>query len=196
MTPADRARTRIGLGLDAHTPVIGFVGRITPDKGFTDLISAAGLMAKRGASFQLLIVGAEDEVGYLSSVQRELASLGVASAFPGYVAQPELLYGAMDVFVLPSRREGMPNVSLEAAAHGVPVVTTDSTGCVDSVVNEVTGHVYRAGDFERLAHHLISFMEDPVEAHKFGARGRKWVAEHFDRPQVWQQYEEFFLQLP
>lgn len=168
--------------------VIGFVGRVTPDKGLEDLAGAVALLAGRGLAVSVLIVGAEDEAGYMA---RLLSLMDCKVTCTGYVQDVRPYYRLMDVLVLPSRREGMPTVALEAAAHGVPVITTTATGCVDAVLAGKTGLTYRAGDVHALSDHLDLLLSDHGLRSVMGSQARQWALANFSRPAVWSRYGEF-----
>ena len=98
----------------------------------------------------------------------------------------------MDVFVLPTYREGFPTVLLEAAALGIPTVTTDATGARDAIVDGVTGLRVGVGNVLALREALASLIRDPALREAMGRAGRHWVSEHFDQRHVWQlQVEEY-----
>ena len=99
---------------------------------------------------------------------------------------------AMDVLVLPTYREGFPTVLLEAAALGIPIVTTDATGACDAVLNGVTGLTVRVGDSEGLREAVARLLRDPALRETMGRAGRHWVSDHFSQQQVWQlQLKEY-----
>ena len=81
--------------------------------------------------------------------------------------------------VLPTWREGFPNVVLEAAATGIPVVTTQSTGSRDSVVPEVTGLLIPPGYPEAISEAVLKLLRDPERRKRMGHAARAWVLEHF-----------------
>jgi glycosyltransferase involved in cell wall biosynthesis len=97
----------------------------------------------------------------------------------GFVEGTAPYYRAMDVMVLPTWREGFPNVVLEAAATGIPVVTTMSTGSRDSVVPEVTGLLIPPGYPEAICEAVVKLLRDPERRARMGRAARAWVQEHF-----------------
>lgn len=139
------------LGLQLGVPVVGFVGRVTKDKGGAELASASAQLARRGIEHQLLIVGPVEQDDAMRDFSHRAGARVVCT---GRVDDTAPYYRLMSVFCLPTHREGFPNVVLEAAASGVPVVTTDATGAVDSVIADATGYLCRAGDAGSLAHAL------------------------------------------
>lgn len=171
------------LGIDRSVPVIGFVGRLTHDKGIDCLISAVALLRKDGVSCQLLVVGAQiepDSAIYLG----KLESAGGHVIAVGAVDDVRPYFALMHVHVLPSLREGFPNVVLEASAMGLPSVTTDATGAVDSVQDGKTGLIVRTQDQRGLAEAIKALIRDPDMASRYGVAARNWVVADFQTEAV------------
>jgi glycosyltransferase involved in cell wall biosynthesis len=179
----DKLRHRLGLPQDAN--VVGFVGRFTRDKGLPELVEAfdAILAAKPGT--HLLLVGwfdaAEDALGEDLHL-RIKRHPRIHST--GYVADTAPYYHAMDVMVLPTWREGFPNVVLEAAASGIPVVTTIATGSRDAVVPEVTGLLIPPGHPMAIRESVLQLLHNPERRWRMGKAARAWVLEHYVNGQV------------
>jgi glycosyltransferase involved in cell wall biosynthesis len=105
------------------------------------------------------------------------------------------LYAAMDLFVLPTHREGLPIVLLEAAAMQVPVVATSVTGCVDVVQNGVTGLLVPPCDAAGLAGALRTYLHDGKLRHRHGAAARDRALREFRPEGIWQAVYEEYLKL-
>jgi len=193
---ADREALLREMGLAHELATIGWVGRLTPDKGTTQLVRACQLLVQREVPFQLLMLGREDfeGSGHLEELRIMLQSAGVRYAHHDHVTDPERLMAQLDVLCLPSFREGLPNVPLEAAALGIPVVTSDATGCVDAVVHGQTGLIVPRSDVEALADALEALVTDSEMCREFGAAGRAWVMENFERRAVWRLYADYYAQ--
>ncbi len=177
--PAEgRVELASALGLDGTVPVLGFVGRLTRDKGVETLVDAATRLHERGIPFRLLVVGPQDEPDSREWAHRLEAS-GVPLVMAGPVADPVDHYRLMSLLLLPSRREGFPNVVLEAAASGVPTVTTDATGCRDAVVDGVTGRIVAVDDAPALADAVEALLADPVLRAGMAAKARATAVEQF-----------------
>jgi len=168
-----------------HEPVIGFVGRLTRDKGIPELIEAFDEVLRRAPSVWLLLVGWFDrsEDALSESLRRRILA-HPRIIYTGFVADTARWYRAMDVMVLPTRREGFPNVVLEAAATGIPVVTTLSTGSRDAVLPEVTGLLIPAGYPQAIAAALLRLIRNPEERARMGRAARAWVIESFVNDQI------------
>ena len=149
--PGDRGEARRRLGLDPEAPVVLFVGNLVPVKGLDVLVEACAQLAGRGVRFGLYLVGQGAQRGAL---ERQVAERGLAAhvRFVGPVANALLpdWYRAADVFVLPSRSEGVPNVLLEAAACGTRFVAT-RVGGVPEVAEWGDGQLVPPGDAAALA---------------------------------------------
>ena len=182
-SPAERARARFELGVADELPVIGFVGRVTPSKGVDILVDAVCIL-RRTHRFRLLLVGEEESNGYVSMLRIQLDAAGVEAVLTGARTDLLICYQAMDILCLPSLREGFPNVILEAAACGVPAVTTNATGCVDAVEDSVTGWITQAGDAHDLARALAVALTKPECARAAGRAARERVQHQFARETV------------
>jgi glycosyltransferase involved in cell wall biosynthesis len=171
------------LGIDLAVPVIGFVGRLTHDKGIDCLISAMAMLHTEGVTCQLLVVGPQDEPDSATYLD-VLTSLGERVVAVGTVDDVRPYFGLMDVHVLPSLREGFPNVVLEASAMGLPTVTTDATGAIDSVQEGKTGLIVRTQDQRGLAEAIKTLIRDPGMASRYGVAARNWVVADFQTEAV------------
>jgi glycosyltransferase involved in cell wall biosynthesis len=101
----------------------------------------------------------------------------------------------MDVLVHPSYREGLPTVPLEAAAMGVPVVTTAIPGCVDAIKDGQTGILVPPRDSAALAETLRVLLRDSAMRERMGTTGREWVARWCDVEQTWEELTHHYAQL-
>jgi glycosyltransferase involved in cell wall biosynthesis len=168
------------LGIARHAPVIGFVGRLTRDKGVPELIEAFERVAAAVPLARLLLVGWFDESeDALSEELRARIDHHPGIVRTGFVADTAPYYRAMDMMVLPTWREGFPNVVLEAAATGIPVITTFSTGSRDAVLPEVTGVLIPAGYPEAIAEAVLRLIRHSGERHRMGRAARAWVIDEF-----------------
>jgi len=189
-------KVRKGLGIPPEAPLIGFVGRLTCDKGIPELIDAFELILGAVPMARLLLVGwFDDSDDAVSEDLRRRIESHPAIVYTGYVADTAPYYRAMDVMVLPTWREGFPNVVLEAAATGIPVVTTISTGSRDAVVPEVTGLLIPAGYPQAIAEAVIRLIRNPEERWRMGAAARAWVIEQFVNGHVLGQTMAFYRAL-
>ncbi len=176
---------RAQLGIPRSAEVIGFVGRLTRDKGLPELIEAFDAILAAKPQAHLLLVGwfdaAEDALG---SALRSRIQQNPRIHMTGFVADTAPYYRMMDVMVLPTWREGFPNVILEAAATGIPVVTTLCTGSRDSVVPEVTGLLIPPGYPVAIEESVLQLLRNPERRFRMGKAARAWVLDHYVNGQV------------
>ena len=158
--PADastRSRVRAELGLDADDVVVGLVARLVAEKGVPELIDA---VERLGAPFRLLLIGPadpekDDAVG--ADVLERATNAG--AVLTGHRDDVDRLYAAMDIFCLPSHREGFPRAAMEAAASGLPVVATDIRGCRQVVEPGRTGVLVPPQDAAAVAAALATYED-------------------------------------
>jgi glycosyltransferase involved in cell wall biosynthesis len=173
------------LALDQDSPVLGFVGRLTRDKGLPELIEAFDTILAAEPKAHLLLVGWFDEAeDALDAKLRALILRHPNIRYTGFVEDTAPYYRAMDLMILPTWREGFPNAVLEAAATGIPVITTQCTGSRDSVVPEVTGLLIPPGYPAAIAEAVLKLLRNPERRRSMGKAARAWVCEHFGNEHV------------
>jgi glycosyltransferase involved in cell wall biosynthesis len=184
------------LGIPKDSPVVGFVGRLTCDKGVPELLTAFDLVLVHYPQARLLLVGwfdaAEDALP--AALRRRIES-DPRIVVTGLTHSTRDYYRAMDLMVLPSLREGFPNAVLEASATGIPVITTLATGARDSVIPEVTGFLVPPGYPEAIAESVLALLDDEERRLKMGCAARAWVLENFVDAQVLALTVKFFKEL-
>ncbi|MBV8211649.1 MAG: glycosyltransferase family 4 protein [Verrucomicrobia bacterium] len=183
---------RSDLKIPDHAPVIGFVGRFTRDKGVPELLDAFDQVLAAIPSAWLLMLGdfeksdpiPEDCVKRLRSHPRVVMT--------GNISETRSYYPIMDVFALPSYREGFPTVLLEAAAAQIPIVAFKSTGCVDAISDGITGTLVPLGDTNSLARALQRYLCDDFLKREHGRLGRERILRLFRSETIWELlYEEY-----
>jgi len=179
-----RTQLRAELGIPESALVVGFVGRLVRDKGICELAEAWRQLARRHPTAHLLLVGPFEERDPVpEEVRRELEQMPRVHII-GYTDDVQRWYGVMDVFTLPSHREGFPNAPLEASAMELPIVATRIPGCVDAVEEGETGLLVAPGSNSELATALDALLSDPTRARRLGQAGRARVLESFQRKAV------------
>jgi len=184
--PEAGLRSRTSLGIAANAPVVGFVGRLVAEKGVRDLLQAFRLVRERFPEARLLLVGGADPekpdgVGPEAARQLDVAE---ACVFAGVRHDMPEMYAAMDVFALPSYREGFPRAPLEASAMGVPCVVTDVRGCRQAVTGGRNGLLVLPGDVPALAGAVLTLLLDRDLARVLGEEGRRRALQEFDERRV------------
>ena len=177
------ARTlwRRHLGLSPEHVVVGFIGRLAKDKGLDILASSWPSVCSRCPEARLLIHGApetREPIGEaLTNKLRHLPNAMLSEAFIGDIRE---LYSIFDLFVLPSRREGLPTVLLEASSMCVPSVTTRATGCVDVVQDFYNGVIVDLDDPSQLSDAIVTLINNAPLRKRLGVAARATAVEKFD----------------
>ncbi len=189
---ARRIRTRYGLTGDAL--VVGFVGRLIRRKGVDELLRAWCEIRERHERARLLLVGPREESQSLSPASWRQIEEDPRIIETGGVDDVEQYLAVMDVFALPAHWEGFGNVLIEAAAAGVPVVSTWATGTRDAVAHEYNGTLVPIGDSFALSTALESYLGDADRRRAHGRNGLAW-AERFRRERVWKSLFDLYCEM-
>jgi glycosyltransferase involved in cell wall biosynthesis len=161
---------------EASGPILGVVGRLSPEKGVDIFLEACAIVARSGVAFTALIAGDGPEEQALRQQARVL-DLDDRVRFLGHISAVDRLYPHLDILVIPSRSEGLPNVLLEALAADVRVVST-SVGAVPEVLTDPdAGTLVPPTDVEALAAALSRAITDPTTPREVAARAE--TAERF-----------------
>lgn len=188
---AERTGARRDLGLANETPVVLFVGRLTGDKGIRALLE----LAEHGVEMHLLLAGAQQPDGASDIALTQALTRHQRTTYVGRIEDVEKLYAACDLLVLPTKREGLPTVILEAASMGIPTVAMRATGTVDAVVHGQTGLLVDQGNTEAFISAVDALIEDVEMRTRLGRAARKHVEAHFDQEHVWNSWDAFLRSL-
>ncbi len=189
-----KAACRQSLNL-ADGPIIVFVGRLVAVKQLDVLIKAfAGLAPGLSASAQLLIVGDGEERARLENQAVELG-VGPQVKFIGSVANVKPYLQASDIFVLPSRNEGLPVALLEAMACSLPCVASATGGILDVIRSGVNGLMAPPGDVQALQNALKTLLLDPTLAAQLGRQARQDAHQNYSMERTVQDYVQLYRSL-
>lgn len=188
-----RYTSEVRVAQDVPRPVVGFVGRLVPEKGVDDLVDAVAMLG----TGSLLVVGDGPE---RDALEKRAAGLGVGARFLGAVPHDDVprIYAGMDVVAVPSRttpgwKEQFGRIVIEANAAGVPVVASDSGELPATVAATGGGVVFPEGDVAALAEALGRLAGDADAARSLGENGRRGVEARFTPGAVGSRLLTFLL---
>lgn len=190
----EREQAREMLGLKNGEFLVGTVGRVDPQKGHEHLVEAVRELSKRRPQLRLIVVGDGpllEELG--SKVMRD--GLSDRIWFLGLKPEVRPWLAAMDLFVLPSLWEGVPNAVLEAFSAGLPVVATKVDGVEEAVDDGRTGLLVEAGSPDELAAAIERLLADDDLRSRLAANGRDEASRRFTVERMLLQYEGVYSRL-
>ena len=183
-------------GLKPGDWVLGYTGRLVRDKGIIELVKAfKQLKAKEPRDtehpLKLLLVGMFEKRDALpADIHRMIVEDKDIVWTDFQNSDMEYFYSMMNVYVLPSYREGFPTGVLEAQSMGVPVITTTSTGCIDAIVEGQTG-LRTTIDADDVARQVARIHDEQLDK-KWKTAARQWVVENFDEKIIWDEIEKLY----
>jgi glycosyltransferase involved in cell wall biosynthesis len=186
-------RAEQGIPDDAF--VLGFVGRIVGDKGMRELASAWRTLREDYTDLHLLMLGNFESKDPLLPEDEEMFRSDTRVHLAGYQMEVAPYMSAMDLFVMPSYREGFGMTNIEAAAMGLAVVSTQIPGCVDSVIDGITGTLVPPHDAKALTDAIRLYLDNPDLRSKHGLAGRERVLREFRPEAIWKATCEEYLRL-
>ena len=186
--PADTARTT--------TPVILYVGHLSPRKGVRDLLEAADKLAEWGIEHELVIIGGSPDEGAAHAVTIDAAQHATVR-YRGPLAPADMptAYRDADVLCLPSWWEAMPLTVLEGMASGLPVVATDVGDVGTAIEHGVSGLLVQPRAPDELAAALASLLQDPALRRRMGANARRAAEDRWADHQTWAQIQATYRRL-
>jgi glycosyltransferase involved in cell wall biosynthesis len=181
-----------GLGLGSG-PVIGIVARLSDVKGHKYLIQAMPQVLREVPEAQLLICGDGKEKENLVKLVDELG-VGRSVYFRPEAQGTQEALSVMDVFVMPSLKEGLGLALMEAMAAGVPVVGSNIGGIRTLIQPDVTGLLAEPADCDGLARAILVLLKDSDKAGFLSDTARRFIREHFSKEQMIRETEEVYAQ--
>ena len=180
--------------IDRNSKLIGTFGRISPEKGQKYFVDAAVRVLKAFPEAQFLVVG---DGFNEKEIKEYTARLGIANRliFAGFRKDISKFYSALDLFVLPSIREGTPMVLLEAMSAGVPVVATQVGGVGHIIQNGENGLLVSPANSIELGAAIVRLLRNPTEANKLAKNALCTISEKYSSLKMADKYMKLYTQI-
>ncbi len=193
-----RERFRSQHGISDKAVLFLYIGRLTVDKGIIDLLEAYLLLIVNprliSENFYLIFAG-PDEDELTSTIIQTLNSKTSNYRILPYTDNPQEIIGASDVLILPSHREGLGNVILEAASMGVPSIATNIYGISDAILDNVTGLLFNLKDPYDLSAKMLTLLNDSKLRLEMGAAARTRILNYFSQELVLSETVAFYKEI-
>lgn len=176
------------------TPVVGTAGPLEAVKGLPFFLGAAQRVLASHPNVQFLIAGAGPEEQNLRRLVGELNIVEAVTFVPNLYDFSTALE-AMDIFCLPSLRQGLGTVMLDAMGRGIPVIATGVGGVYTAISDNETGLVVPPSNSARLAERILELLSDPIRARTLGVKGREVVRDEFNVDRMVQQTAELYREV-
>ncbi len=169
-----------------NTKIVLFPARVIKEKGIEEFIYAAKLLKKKYPDWKFIVAGAIDYDKNSNYSINKLKNLNYKNQvkFLGYVKNMNSLYQKTSIVCLPSYREGFSRTLQEAAAFGIPIVTSDAIGCRDAIIPGKTGLLCKPRNYKSLQSKLENLILNKNKRLKFGLNGRKLAEKEFNLKKV------------
>ena len=179
------------LGLVDDAVLVASAGRLSPEKNYAGMIEVARRVAEIDQKVHFVIFG---EGVLRPELERQIVMSGLAERFllPGFRTDLQAVLGEIDIFMLPSFTEGLPNVILEAFAARIPVVASAVGGIPEIVRQGVSGYLSAPEETTAMAEAVAALAADPDLRQRMGDAGHRYVAEHFTFEVQTKKYEDLY----
>jgi glycosyltransferase involved in cell wall biosynthesis len=185
----ERESVRTALDIDPESTVIGAIARLSEQKNPLAILRTARRLQDRGREVTLVLIG---DGPLVDDCRRYARTHDVDARIPGFRADALDLLPDIDVFLLPSRFEGLPLTVLEAMHLGIPIVAYDVGGVAEAVVDGETGVVVPNGAFETFVSMVDRLVGEPNRRARFGERAKDRAASYFTAERMVDEYEDLY----
>jgi len=191
VTPQTGVKMRKEFGIDSRNRVVGMIAQLTDWKGIPYFLKAIPLILQEQPNVVFMIVG---DGGERKNLETIVEALGISPnvIFTGFRRDVPEITSIMNISVLSSLREGLPNVLIESMAMRKPIVATNVGGVSELVIDGKTGFLVSPRDSSTLAEAILKLLKNKDMARKFGEAGRRYVEQRFSLNQMVSNYENLY----
>ncbi len=201
---SEKISLRKYLGLPINEIIACFTGLINERKGIDLLVEAWKNIKDTSENIKLFLIGPNKKEGgisvddkYIEFINREIKKykLDTYITFTGMLHNIEQYLQASDIFVFPTRGEGLPNGLLEAMASGLPCIATKIPCIKDIIKNDVDGYLFNSGNFDQLTELIIKLSQDANTRHGIGINARATIEQRFSLNTITDKYIALYHEL-
>ncbi len=185
--PISKSMARKELGLEEDKKIIGVLGRIGPTKGQMGVIKAFSLLSEKHKDLQLLIMGEatineKKCLDYEKDCRKFVKENNLEDRvhFRPFRNEVEYFYSAIDLFIMPSKKETYGMVTVEAMLSGVPIIGTNAGGTIDLLENGTLGQLYSFGDADELKNKIENVLLEKYNFREISEEAKKKASENYD----------------
>ncbi|MBU0633203.1 glycosyltransferase family 4 protein [bacterium] len=191
----DKVHVRNENNIEESDFVITFIGRIVKDKGIDELIQVFMRLKEKYKNMTLLLIGDyEDELNPISMDSKKYITIEKRIIHRSFQEDIRKYLSISDLFVLPSYREGLPNVLIEAGSYGIPLLATDINGCNEVIINGKNGALVNKKDEDNLYKVMEKFLVDKEYYHFIKNNVRKSIIDRYSQEYFYNElYKEFLM---
>lgn len=191
---SSRQKQRCAMGVNDQAVLVGSVGNIRPVKGYDILVEAAAIVCKSDQAVRFSHAG---EGALKEQLEARCMELGISDRFNfmGANRDVQTFLSALDIYVQPSRSEGLSNAIIEAMAARLPVVATDVGGNPDLIENDVTGLLTPSEDSSALAEKILQLVRQPTMRSALADRAFNKVLEKFQLTSMIDNYKNKYIEI-
>lgn len=192
-----RMSLRDELGIGDGKVLLGIVGLLVPLKGHPFLFESLRLLVEEYPDMRLLVLGKSIDERYAARLKHMTVEMGIQKnvIFGGARDDMKAVFSALDIFILPSQREGFSRVLLEAMACSLPIIATDVSGNSEAIVDGESGLLVPYGKVERLAEAIAHLVKDSRKAGRLGENARKRAEELFSIEKHVSRMQELYVSI-
>lgn len=189
----EKLELRLKNDIKINDFVITFVGRVVKDKGINELIAVFVKIKQKYKNIKLQIIGDfEEELNPISNEVKQILKSNESIIYIEFQEDIREFLAISNLFVLPSYREGLPNVLIEAGSYGVPLVATNINGCNEVIVDGENGALVNAKDEQSLYYAIEKFIVDEKYYSNIKRNVRKSIKDRYSQKYFWNKLLEEF----
>ena len=188
-------KIREEIGARPDTFVFLFVGRLVADKGIDNLVSAFQTLAAENSNIRLLLVGEYEDTDPIRPETLKKIESSPVIIKTGWIEDTRPYYAASDILVFPSRREGFPNVVIEAGAMGLASIVTDINGSNEIISDGINGRIIPRDDLKALIAEMKNLSENIQTTASFAKEARKMVSDRYEQSFVHDELKSYYKEI-